>query len=61
MTGFPKWGRLVEGQFGENGETLHENYKINIFGEKQRGSMGGQVNFSGSGGDHPSSPHYGEF
>ena len=47
MTGFPKWDRLVEGQFGENGETLHENYKINIFGEKQRGEHGGTSQFFG--------------
>ena len=34
-TGFPNWGQLVGGgQFGQNGQKLHENYKIGIFGSK---------------------------
>ena len=57
MTGFPKWGRLVEGQFRENGQKLHENYKSNFLGGKAEGeTWGGQTNFSGSGGDPPQSP-----
>ena len=31
-------------QFGQNGQTLHENYKINIFGTKHWGKMEGQAN-----------------
>ena len=31
MTGFPKWGRLVGGQFRENGKKLYENYKMKHF------------------------------
>ena len=53
-TGFPNWGRLVGGgQFGQNGQKLHENDKIGILGSKQWGGghRGGQANFSGSGGD----------
>ena len=34
-TGFPKWSRLVEDQFGQNGQKLCENYKIKSFGSKQ--------------------------
>ena len=41
MTGFPKLGRLVGGQFGQNGQKLHENDKIRIFGSKEWGDMGG--------------------
>ena len=52
--GFPNWGRLVGGQFGQNGQKLHENDKIGIFGSKQWG--GGQDNFSGSGGASPPVP-----
>ena len=47
MTEFPKWGRFVGGQFRENGQKLHENYKINISGEKQRGEHGGTSQFFG--------------
>ena len=52
---FPKRGQLVGGQFGQNGQKLHENDKINIFGSKEwgRGACGGQANFSGSGGIPP--------
>ena len=35
LSGFPKWGRLVGGQFGQNGQKLHENGKIGIFVLKQ--------------------------
>ena len=35
--GFPEWGQLVGGQFGQNGQKLHENDKIDIFGSKQWG------------------------
>ena len=39
------------GQFGQDGQKLHENYKIGILEWKQwRGTWGGQANFSGSGG-----------
>ena len=30
-------------QFGQNGQKLHENYKINILGSKQTGGVGGQA------------------
>ena len=30
-TGFPKCGQLVGGQFGQNDQKLHENYKIGIW------------------------------
>ena len=42
------------GQFGQNGQKLHENDKIGIFGPKQWGE--GQANFSGSGGIPPVPP-----
>ena len=32
LPGFPNWGQLVGGQLGQNGQKLHENYKISIFG-----------------------------
>ena len=47
-SGFPIRVRLVGGYFGQN-----DNYKINIFGTKWWGEMGGQANFSDSGGDSP--------
>ena len=37
---FPKWSRLVGRQFGQNGQKLHENSKIGIFGSKQWGTWG---------------------
>ena len=40
-------------QFGQNGQKLHENYKIGIFGSKTVGGgedMGGQGNFQVDGG-----------
>ena len=37
--GFPKWGRLVGGQFGRNAQKLHENDKVSIFGSKQLGDQ----------------------
>ena len=54
-SGVDQWG----GQFGQNGQKLHENYKISTFGSKQWGGghEGGQANFSGSGGDPPSPPY----
>ena len=57
-TGFPKWGRLMGGQFGQNGQELHENDKISIFESKQwgGGGMGGQANSLSSGRDPPSPP-----
>ena len=42
QTGFPIRGRIVSGQFGQNGLKLHENYKINFLGAKQWGRHGGQ-------------------
>ena len=56
VAGFPNWVRLVGGQFWQNGQKLHENYKIGIFGSKQWGDMEGQANFSGSGRGSPLSP-----
>ena len=38
-------------QFGQNGQKLHENYKISIFWSKQSGDMGMQANFLRSGGN----------
>ena len=35
--GFPNWDRLVGGQFGQNGQKLHKNDKIGIFGSKHWG------------------------
>ena len=50
-------GSTGGGQFGQNSQKLHENDKIDIFGSKQWGDMGGgQANFSGSGGGFP--PHF---
>ena len=43
----------MEGYFRQN-----DNYKINIFGTKWWGEMGGQANFSGSGGDSLQSHQY---
>ena len=43
--GVDLWGRRVE--CGQNGQKLHENYKINIFGAKQWGDMGVQRQFFG--------------
>ena len=60
LQGFPNGVDWWGGQFGKNGQKLHENYKINISGAKQcvwgRGGMTRgeqrerQANFSGSGG-----------
>ena len=44
------------GRFGQYVQKLHENYKINIFGAKQWGDMGGQNNFLDSGGFSPNLP-----
>ena len=42
ISGFPNWGRLVGGgQFGQNGQKMHENDKISIFGSKQWEGHGG--------------------
>ena len=52
--GFDLWGG---GQFGQNGQKLNENYKINLFGAKEwRGYWGRQANFLGSGGGFPQFP-----
>ena len=40
VSGFPKWGRFVGEQFGQNGQKLHEDYKINIFRAEQCGTWG---------------------
>ena len=49
QSGFPKWGRLMGVQFGQNDQKLHENYKINSGGHEE-----GQANFSCSRGNpHP--------
>ena len=41
VQGFPNWVDCW-GQFGQNGQKLHENDKIGIFGSKQwEGGMGG--------------------
>ena len=44
MTGFPKWGRLVEGQSRENVQKLYENYKSNFFWGKAEGETWGGTN-----------------
>ena len=36
---FPKSCRLLGGQFGKNGQELHENYKINYLGTNLCGDM----------------------
>ena len=56
--GFPNGVNLGKGagKFGQNDQKLHENYKIGILGSKQRGDMGGQTSFLGSGRILPS-PH----
>ena len=62
-SGFPNWGRLVGGQFGQNGQKPHENYKIGIFGSKQwgeGGDMGGKSIFRVLGGIPPQFPPLGE-
>ena len=41
VEGFPKWAELVGRQFGQNGQKLHENYKINILGQNSGGHGGG--------------------
>ena len=59
VSGFPKWGRFVGEQFGQNGQKLHEDYKINIW--QNSVGHGGQANFSGSwGGGIPPVPPLGE-
>ena len=35
MSGFPKWSKLVGGQYGQNDQKLHEYYKINMFEANQ--------------------------
>ena len=35
IAGFLKLGQLVGGKVGQNGQKLHESYKINIFEAKQ--------------------------
>ena len=55
--GFPIGATIGGGQFGQNGQKLHEIDKISIFGSKQWGGMGGgQADFLGSGGDPPVPP-----
>ena len=44
--GFSIWVRLAGGHFGQNGQKLHENCRINILGQTSRGH-GGQANFWG--------------
>ena len=44
------------GQFGLNGQKLHENEKISIFWVKAVEGHGGQVIFLASGGGSPQSP-----
>ena len=58
LAGFSNWGRLVGGQFGQNGQKLDENYKIGIFGSKQWGEAwgGDKPIFQVVGGDPPQSP-----
>ena len=41
----------------QNGQKLHEIYKINYFGGKQWRETGRQANFSGSGGILPVPSH----
>ena len=42
-------------QCKQNGQKLHENYKINIFGSTWGGDMGEQANFLSSAGGFPQS------
>ena len=35
IAGFLKLGQLMGGKFGQNGQKLHESYKINISEAKQ--------------------------
>ena len=48
VQGFPN---VVDfwGAFGQNGQKLHENHKINIWEAKQWEILGRHANFSGSG------------
>ena len=48
------------GQFGLNGQKLHENEKISIFGSKQWGTWGREANFLASRGDLLSPQQIGE-
>ena len=43
-------GSTCGAQFGQNGQKLHENYKIIVFGAKQWGGYGMATNFLGIGG-----------
>ena len=56
--GFPIGVQWWGGQFGQNGQKLHENDKFGIFGSKQwGGGMGGTSQFFGLwGGIHPNPP-----
>ena len=56
FSGFPIWFRLKWGNFGPNGQKLHEYWKINILGAKIVKNMGRKANFLGSGGI-PQSPN----
>ena len=65
MQSFPNGVDWWGGQFGQNGQKLHEIDKTSIFGSNQwvgEGHGGGQAIFSGSVGDPPSDspPHYGK-
>ena len=55
-------GGRREGQFGQNGQKLHENNKISIFGSKQwrGGRGGGGTFFRVVGGIPPIPPHSGK-
>ena len=57
LQGFSNGVDWWRGQFGQNGQKLHENYKIGIFGQNWGG---GQANFLGSGGEIPPVPPLGE-
>ena len=57
MQGFPNGGNWWGGQFGQNGQKLHENYKIGILGSKQWGrAWGNKPIFRVVGGSHPIPP-----
>ena len=56
VQGFPNGVDWCGGQFGENCQKLHENYKMVIFGSKQWGTWGDKPYFWVVGGRYPPPP-----
>ena len=49
VQGFPKWGWFGEGgEFGQNGQKLHGNYKINIWGQNSGRHWGDPLGIEGT-------------